>query len=404
MCLSSAVLAFVGRLPTRKVGGIGKVLEKVLSAFNMTSMSDVRGNMPKILSSFTPAVSEFLLHSSLGISQNEGEKKEVVNEHSLEVTRKTLGAERTFSLCCESFSEQKLKLKELSEKVCTELKEKSLWGKTVTLKVKTIKFELLTRSVTNKNYFQCADVIEKMTVKLLSALIPIKIRLIGITISKFIQKPTAASSSSSSSSSSSNSLSSFFKVKNITTSGNILEKTNPEIKNMTKKSKSNILDFHDDVDEENFKVRQFDDNFDNDRAAMDNPDSDINDNGDYENSDDDDDDDNNDNSHNDDHNDNEGGDDDGDDIGTGRGRSQCAALQEEQEHQHQHQHQHGYGDGEIRGDNRIDHSPYGGNDHSISHDSILNRAHDYNLKYGSKADIYEDNDDDDDDRNSYKSS
>ena len=78
----------------------------------------------------------------------------------------------------------------MSKKIEKELKEKKLWGKTVTLKLKTNKFELITRSETNKNYFQDSDLIEKISVKLLTLLIPIQVRLIGITISKFIQKNT----------------------------------------------------------------------------------------------------------------------------------------------------------------------------------------------------------------------
>ena len=54
------------------MGGIGKVLEKILHAFEMKNMSDVRENMQNILFTFTPATSEFLLYSSIGISVNEG--------------------------------------------------------------------------------------------------------------------------------------------------------------------------------------------------------------------------------------------------------------------------------------------------------------------------------------------
>ena len=344
------------------MGGIGKVLEKVLSAFNMTSMNDVRENMPKILSSFTPAVSEFLLYSSLGISPNEGEKKEVVDEHSLEVSRKTLGAERTFSLCCESFSEQKLKLKELSLKVCAELKEKSLWGKTVTLKLKTIKFELLTRSVTNKNYFQCADVIEKMTVKLLSSLVPIKIRLIGITISKFIQKPTTTSSSSSSSSS--NPLSSFFKLKNITTTGNEsknIQNKDVEKNNMTKNS--NILDFHDDVGREDFDVCHFDDTFDKNGAIDD-----------HDNDDNDDDYDNNNNNNNNDYNDDD--DEKGQHDGESNNEYDTMLKGSQQE------------DVEIVEENSDGQNPFGGKRH-LSHDSMTSKAQYHNMEYNSNADIHD---------------
>ena len=207
-------MTFVDSLPTRKVGGVGKVLEKMLHSFYLMTMKDVRENMETVLFSFTPASADFLLHTTLGIAINEGKiRKDVIKlgDVSEDIGRKSLGAERTFSLCCELYSDQKNKLKELCQKVSNELKEKNLWGKTVTLKVKTIKFELFTRSLTNKNYFQNSEIIEKIAYQLLETVIPIKIRLIGVTISKFITKkstihfpsvstviPTSLSSSSSS--------------------------------------------------------------------------------------------------------------------------------------------------------------------------------------------------------------
>ena len=187
----SDVMNFVDSLPTRKVGGVGKVLEKMLYSFNLMTMKDVRENMETVLFSFTPASADFLLHTTLGIAISEGKiRKDIIKlgDISEDIGRKSLGAERTFSLCCELYSDQKKKLRELCQKVSNELKEKNLWGKTVTLKVKTIKFELFTRSLTNKNYFQNSDIIEKIAFQLLETVIPIKIRLIGVTISKFITK------------------------------------------------------------------------------------------------------------------------------------------------------------------------------------------------------------------------
>ena len=204
----------MSELPTRKVGGVGKVLEKILFAFGLKTMGDVREQMAVMMYAFPPATAEFLLFSTIGISQEEGknENNNLKNENSAEfsedIGRKSLGAERTFSLCCESPEEQKNKLKELCYKVGEKLKEKNIWGKTVTLKVKTVKFELFTRSVTNKSFFQNGEIIEKLSIKLLETLFPIKIRLIGVTISKFKNDPNSSSLSSPLKSSFSN----FFKM------------------------------------------------------------------------------------------------------------------------------------------------------------------------------------------------
>jgi impB/mucB/samB family C-terminal domain len=216
LCLLSiptAVLNFITALPTRKVGGVGKVLEKILFAFGLETMGDVREQLAVMMYAFAPATAEFLLFSTHGISQGEGKcdnengKNENSGECSEDIGRKSLGAERTFSLCCESPEEQKNKLKELCYKVGEKLKEKNLWGKTVTLKVKTVKFELFTRSATNKNYFQNGEIIEKLSFKLLETLFPLKVRLIGVTISKFKNEQNTTSSTSSPQ----RSLSNFFK-------------------------------------------------------------------------------------------------------------------------------------------------------------------------------------------------
>lgn len=263
----SDVMNFVDSLPTRKVGGVGKVLEKMLHSFNLMTMKDVRENMEAVLFSFTPASADFLLHTTLGIAINEGRiRKDIIKlgDVSEDIGRKSLGAERTFSLCCELYSDQKNKLKELCQKVSNELKEKKLWGKTVTLKVKTIKFELFTRSLTNKNYFQNSDVIEKIAYQLLETVIPIKIRLIGVTISKFITKkgtiqfPATSTCLLTSSSSSSSSTTSSSLIRNYFTSTEekVIGIQNKDIKcrksvNDNEKNKKDDDHDDDDIDDNN---------------------------------------------------------------------------------------------------------------------------------------------------------
>jgi hypothetical protein len=195
-------------------------MEKVLSSFGLTNMGDVKANMQDILCIFTPANAEFLLHTSIGVGSEEGKPGSGTGVCDLgigggnikvedEIGRKSLGAERTFSLCCESITEQKQKLHELCEKVSSELQEESLLGLRVTLKLKTIKFELITRSITSKVYFQSAESIENLALKLLEAETlkgPLKIRLMGITISKFKSKIISTISTN---------FSNFFMVKNV---------------------------------------------------------------------------------------------------------------------------------------------------------------------------------------------
>lgn len=79
----SAVIEFVHRLPTRKIGGIGKVTEKMLRALGMETMGDVHENIHKIVHSFTPATAQFLTRACIGVGAEEGDavpRRSVLNE------------------------------------------------------------------------------------------------------------------------------------------------------------------------------------------------------------------------------------------------------------------------------------------------------------------------------------
>jgi hypothetical protein len=51
----------------RKIGGIGKVQERVLAAFEITTVGQLFRERVLIASLFTPAVAQFLLEISLGV-------------------------------------------------------------------------------------------------------------------------------------------------------------------------------------------------------------------------------------------------------------------------------------------------------------------------------------------------
>eukprot|EP01036_Dinobryon_divergens_P030258 gene30258-39476_t len=188
----SAVLEFIESLPTRKVGGIGKVNEKILEKLGMRTMGDVRANIHKILHAFTPKTGDFLARVSIGIGEEEGREEHGSSDtRSAEATtsRKSLGCERTFPNMS-SPTALFAKLRELCETVASELIENELHCHTVTLKLKTSKFELLTRSAAAKgsSYIQSADAIYSIAEPLLQRMLPIELRLMGVTASNFKSK------------------------------------------------------------------------------------------------------------------------------------------------------------------------------------------------------------------------
>jgi DNA polymerase kappa len=203
-----AVMEFLEQLPTRKIGGIGKVTEKILEKLGMRTVGDMRRNMHRILFAFTPKTAEFLARTSLGIGQEEGHKDGGI-EGSVyveeDIGRKSLGCERTFPNM-RAPAAMFAKLEDLSQSVAADMVEKGLWARTVTLKLKTSQFALFTRSASSGQgkYFQSADAISSLARPLLERMLPVEIRLMGVSVSHF------KSNGSSSSTSDRNKISRFF--------------------------------------------------------------------------------------------------------------------------------------------------------------------------------------------------
>jgi DNA polymerase kappa len=65
------IFNFLDTLPCRKICGIGKITEKMLLELNIVTMKDLRDNMYVILHIFTPSLAQFLIRSSIGVSEDE---------------------------------------------------------------------------------------------------------------------------------------------------------------------------------------------------------------------------------------------------------------------------------------------------------------------------------------------
>ncbi|ORX55477.1 DNA/RNA polymerase [Piromyces finnis] len=136
------ILKFLKDLPIGKVSGIGKVAEKTLNELGIKTCGELKENMVYIKELFKPSSYQFLLSASLGLGRTKIENK---------WKRKSISVERTFSNTSEI---QKLedKLHEISCKLANDVKKENLKGKSVTLKLKTSSFEILTRCLTISKY------------------------------------------------------------------------------------------------------------------------------------------------------------------------------------------------------------------------------------------------------------
>ena len=203
----TSILNFLDPLPTRKIPGVGKVMEHTLEAIGIKSISDIRNNLYLLRHIFSKAQYKLLLYACLGISSAEANNAMIDGNQNISTSlvptsndvidsiststrekhiRKSLGTERTFTPT-HSKHDLKVKLYDICMIVSKEMVEKELHGKQVTLKCKTSSFELTTRSKRLDTAIQSFSDIFNIAYILLSQEWPKKpLRLLGVIISKLV--------------------------------------------------------------------------------------------------------------------------------------------------------------------------------------------------------------------------
>ncbi|CAK8690602.1 unnamed protein product [Clavelina lepadiformis] len=177
--LRDEVINFMANLPIRKVNGIGKVSEQLLSSLDIKYCKDLLKNRSSLMLLFSPVSCSFFLRTALGCSSNRLEA---------ESERKSISTERTFN-ACSCLDEQLEKLKELCQTLSNDMKKANVQGKTITLKTKTVDFELHTRSRSTlipvssvEELFEISHDLLKQEVALSNN--NLSLRLMGIGLSK----------------------------------------------------------------------------------------------------------------------------------------------------------------------------------------------------------------------------
>ncbi|GLD68036.1 DNA polymerase kappa [Lates japonicus] len=177
-----AVMDFVQNLPVRKVSGIGKVSEKMLNALGISSCSHLGQQMALLSLLFSDTSLHHFMQVSLGLGSTYIPRHEERKSMSTERTFKELSkVEEQFSLC-----------RELCEDLAEDMKKEDLKGKTVTLKLKNVNFEVKTRALTLPYAVATVDEIFAVAKDLLKVEIenespqPLRLRLMGVRISAFV--------------------------------------------------------------------------------------------------------------------------------------------------------------------------------------------------------------------------
>ncbi|WP_291726165.1 DNA polymerase IV [Bernardetia sp.] len=167
---------FIDELPIKKFHGIGKVTAKKMHKLGIYTGEDLKKWKKNDLLKHFGKVGGFYYHIA------RGEDSRPVNPNR---TRKSIGAERTFSE--DLLEEQQMleALEKITQKLSSILIEKNIKGRTVTLKVKYSDFKQITRSQTSIEDIQTKEDFTKVYVALLKSIFPLRkgVRLLGLQVS-----------------------------------------------------------------------------------------------------------------------------------------------------------------------------------------------------------------------------
>ncbi|NXS71868.1 POLK polymerase, partial [Pandion haliaetus] len=179
-----AVLDFLKDLPIRKVPGIGKVTEKMLKALGIVTCSELYQQRALLSLIFSESSWRNFLDISLGLGSTHLEKFH---------TEKKILYLRTFSEI-NTAEDQYSMCRELCRDLAQELQKEGLKGKTVTLKLKNVNFEVKTRASTVLSSVSTEEEIFAVAKDLLGTEIdsvapqPLRIRLMGVRVSGFLSE------------------------------------------------------------------------------------------------------------------------------------------------------------------------------------------------------------------------
>lgn len=184
-----AIMSFLNELPCRKVGGIGKVSEKLLHDLDIKTVGEIMQRLPSLYYVLSPKFCDFLTRTCLGIGSEEVRSADATNMlPDAPEGQKRMSCERTFS----PTADKKIaysKLYDICHSLAPKIRSKKLRPFTVTLKVKTSTFDVLNRSVTKNRNSAAVDSPEELfeiTKNMLDSLLPLKIRLLGVSVSNFV--------------------------------------------------------------------------------------------------------------------------------------------------------------------------------------------------------------------------
>lgn len=171
------VQGFLRNLPVGKLWGVGKKSEAILHGLGLYQVSDILPHsLTWLQEKLGSALGSQVYYLSRGIDD-----RPVVPETEAQ----SIGHEITFGEDQDSTSFLRQQLAQMSEKVGLRLRDKGLYARTVSIKVRFHDFRTITRSHTMNRSFHDDDTIFGEALHLLEQINLEPVRLLGVTVSNF---------------------------------------------------------------------------------------------------------------------------------------------------------------------------------------------------------------------------
>lgn len=178
----NAIMAFMRDLPTRKVPGVGRVLERELLEIGVKTCGDLYDLRKYLHPLFGDKTFEFLMQCYLGLGRTRIQPAE-------EYERKSVGTESTFREMSDPVQLRE-KLRSTAEALEKDMRRAKCKGRTLCIKVKLHTFEVYTRQVVPPRAVYMADDLYNFSLPMLAKLeqeMPgMKLRLMGLRCTHLI--------------------------------------------------------------------------------------------------------------------------------------------------------------------------------------------------------------------------
>ncbi|KAG8407702.1 hypothetical protein J3458_003730 [Metarhizium acridum] len=172
----TSIMTFMRDLPTRKVNGIGRVLERELLELGVRTCGDIYEHRKYLNLLFGDKTFEFLISCYLGLGRTRIQPAE-------EYERKSIGTESTFRELSDPGNLRE-KLRWTAEELEKDMERVHCKGRTLCLKIKLHTFEVLTRQAVMPRAICSADELYNFSLPILTKLeqeMPgMKLRLMGL--------------------------------------------------------------------------------------------------------------------------------------------------------------------------------------------------------------------------------